>query len=101
MKIARFSVAGWESSRRVVGDRVRVIEGDIFGAHCEAGASYPLDQVKLLPPTRPTTFWAVGRNYAAHIAHQVGALDAERIRRESQGFRPWHKGVHCIAVGEK
>jgi hypothetical protein len=80
----------------VEGDRVRVIQGDIFGEHKETQASYPLNRVKLLPPTRPTTFWAVGLNYAAHIAHQEVALDAERIKRESQGFRPWHKGAHCI-----
>ena len=96
MTIARFSVAGWESYGRVEGDRVRVIQGDIFGEHKEAGASYPLDRVKLLPPTRPTAFWAVGLNYEAHIAHQEVALDPERIKRESQGFRPWHKGVHCM-----
>jgi 2-keto-4-pentenoate hydratase/2-oxohepta-3-ene-1,7-dioic acid hydratase in catechol pathway len=96
MKIARFSVAGWESYGLVEGDRVRVIQGDIFGEHKASSASYPLAGVKLLPPTRPNTFWAVGLNYAAHIAHQEGALDAERIRRESQGFRPWHKGAHCM-----
>ena len=96
MKLARFSIDGWESYGRVDGDRVRVIQGDIFGEHKETRASYPLDRVKLLPPTRPVTFWAVGLNYAAHIAHQEVALDAERIKRESRGFRPWHKGAHCI-----
>jgi 2-keto-4-pentenoate hydratase/2-oxohepta-3-ene-1,7-dioic acid hydratase in catechol pathway len=96
MKFARFSVDGWESYGLVQGDCVRVIQGDIFGEHRETRASYPLDRVKLLAPTRPTTFWAVGLNYAAHIAHQEGALDPERIKRESQGFRPWHKGVHCL-----
>jgi len=99
MKIARFSVDGWDSYGRVEGDRVRVIQGDVFGEYKETQASYPLNVVKLLPPTRPTTFWAVGLNYAAHIAHQEVALDAERIKRESQGFRPWHKGAHCI-VGQ-
>ena len=47
------------------------------------------DRVKLLPPTCPTSFWAVGLNYAVHVAHQEVALDTERIRRESAGFR------HC------
>lgn len=96
MKIARFSVDGWESYGLVEGDRVRVIQGDIFGSHAETRASYPLARVKLLPPTRPKTFWAVGLNYAAHIAHQEVALDTARIQRESQGFRPWHKGAHCM-----
>lgn len=96
MKIARFSIDGWESHGVVEGDRIRVIQGNVFGAHEITRASYPLDRVKLLPPTRPTTFWAVGLNYAAHIAHQEVALDTARIQRESQGFRPWHKGVHCM-----
>ncbi|MCC7485021.1 MAG: DUF2437 domain-containing protein [Burkholderiales bacterium] len=61
MKIARFSVDGWESYGRVEGDRVRVIQGDIFGEHKETRESYPLDRVKLLPPTRPTTFWVTRR----------------------------------------
>lgn len=96
MKIARFSIDGWESHGVVEGDRVRVIQGDIFGTHNLTQAYYPLNRVKLLPPTRPKTFWAVGLNYAAHIAHQEVALDTERIHREMQGFRPWHKGAHCM-----
>ena len=96
MKLARFRVDDWESYGLVEGDRVRVIQGSIFGEYKVTQAFYPLEQVKLLPPTRPTSFWAVGLNYAAHIAHQEQALDAERIRRESAIFRPWHKGAHCI-----
>lgn len=96
MKLARFRVDEWESYGLVEGDRVRVIQGNVFGEHKFTRASYPLDKVKLLPPTRPTAFWAVGLNYAAHIAHQEQALDAERIQRESAVFRPWHKGVNCI-----
>lgn len=99
MKLARFRVDDWESYGLVEGDRVRAIQGSIFGEYTVTQASYPLERVKLLPPTRPTTFWAVGLNYAAHIAHQEQALDAERIRRESAIFRPWHKGVGCI-VGQ-
>ena len=53
MKIARFSVDGWESYGRVEGDRVRVIQGDIFGEHKETQAFYPLNRVKLLPPSTP------------------------------------------------
>jgi len=96
MKLARFRVDEWESYGLVEGDRVRVIEGSIFGEYTVSQASYPLERVKLLPPTHPTSFWAVGLNYAAHIAHQERALDAERIRREAAVFRPWHKGVSCL-----
>lgn len=96
MKLARFSVDEWESYGAVEGDQVRVIQGDIFGEHQLTRAAYPLERVKLLPPTRPKAFWAVGLNYPAHIAHQEQALDAERIQRESAVFRPWNKGVNCI-----
>ncbi len=99
MKLARFRVDDWESYGLVEGDRVRAIQGSIFGEHTVTQASYPLERVKLLPPTRPTTFWAVGLNYAAHIAHQEQALDTERIRRESAIFRPWQKSAGCI-VGQ-
>ncbi|MBM3941632.1 MAG: DUF2437 domain-containing protein [SAR202 cluster bacterium] len=96
MKLARFSVNGWESYGQVEGDRVQVIQGDIFGEHRLTDASYPLERVRLLPPTRANTFWAIGLNYAAHVAHQEHALDAERIRRDSSAFRPWQKGTNCI-----
>lgn len=96
MKLARFSVGAWESYGLVEDDRVRVIRGSIFGEHTVTDASYPLSQVKLLPPTVPTAYWAVGLNYAAHIAHQENALDAERIQRDSSAFRPWQKGANCI-----
>jgi 2-keto-4-pentenoate hydratase/2-oxohepta-3-ene-1,7-dioic acid hydratase in catechol pathway len=96
MKLARFRVNDWESYGLVEGDRVRAIQGSIFGDHTVTQAAYPLSQVKLLPPTQPTSFWAIGLNYAAHIAHQENALDAERIQRDSAEFRPWHKGVGCL-----
>ncbi len=96
MKLARFRVDDWESYGAVEADRVRVIQGNIFGEYAVTQASYPLERVKLLPPTRPTGFWAVGLNYAAHVAHQEVALDAERIQREAGVFRPWHKGIGCI-----
>jgi len=73
-----------------------VIQWSIFGEYTLTHAAYPLGQVKLLPPTRPTSFWAVGLTYAAHVAHQEVALDADRIRREASEFRPWHKGVSCL-----
>jgi 2-keto-4-pentenoate hydratase/2-oxohepta-3-ene-1,7-dioic acid hydratase in catechol pathway len=96
MKLARFRIDEWESYGLVEGDRVRVIQGSIFGEYTISQASYPLERIKLLPPTQPISFWAVGLNYAAHIAHQESALDAERIRRKAAAFRPWHKGVSCL-----
>ena len=95
MKFARFEINGWQSYAVVEGDQLRVIQGDIFGQHHFTDARYPIDQVKILPPTRPLSFWAVGLNYAAHVAHQVENLDSGFVS-EAQVFRPWQKGVSCI-----
>ena len=96
MKIARFRVDNSESYGAVEGDRIRVIDGDIFGEHTLTQTTHPLASVKLLAPTKPTAFWAIGLNYAAHNEFQANALDGERIRREAQEFRPWQKGNSCI-----
>ena len=70
MKLARFRVNDWESYGLVEREQVRDIHGSIFGEHTVSQAAYPLSPVQLLPPTRPTSFWAVGLNYTAHVAHQ-------------------------------
>jgi 2-keto-4-pentenoate hydratase/2-oxohepta-3-ene-1,7-dioic acid hydratase in catechol pathway len=75
---------------------VRVLEGDIFGVSSPTSATYPVSSVKFCSPCDPRSFRAVGLNYAAHIERQEHALDAERIRQDSQESRPWHKGTSCI-----
>ena len=65
MKLARFRINGWESYGLVEGAEVRAIQGDIFREYSISEATYPLDRVKLLPPTQAASFWAVGLNYAA------------------------------------
>ena len=95
MKFARFEINGWQSYGVVDGDHLRVIQGDIFGTHHFTDARYPISSVKILPPTMPKSFWAVGLNYADHVAHQVENLDAGFVS-EAQEFRPWQKGVSCI-----
>ena len=96
MKFARFEVNGWQSYAVVEGDQLRVIQGDLFGQHHFTDAKYPVSSVKILPPTQPSSFWAIGLNYADHVAHQIENLDAERISRDAQAFMPWQKGVSCI-----
>ena len=56
MKIARFRVDNSESYGAVEGDRIRVIDGDIFGEHTLTQRTHPLASVKLLAPTKPTAF---------------------------------------------
>ena len=96
MKFARFEINGWQSYAVVEGDQLRVIQGDLFGQHNFTDARYPINNVKILPPTQPTSYWAIGLNYADHVAHQIENLDAERIAKDAQAFMPWQKGVSCI-----
>ena len=96
MKFARFETNGWQSYAVVEGDQLRVVQGDLFGQHHFTDARYPINSVKILPPTQPTSYWAIGLNYADHVAHQIENLDAERIAKDAQAFMPWQKGVSCI-----
>jgi 2-keto-4-pentenoate hydratase/2-oxohepta-3-ene-1,7-dioic acid hydratase in catechol pathway len=50
------------------GDTVREISGDVFSAWRPSVRSWPLAQVKLLPPVTPTKIVCVGRNYREHAA---------------------------------
>ena len=102
MKICRVSVEGSVSYGLVEGDSVYLIDGNVYGDYVVTNTSYDLGEVKLLVPCEPRSFWAVGLNYAAHIAHQEQALDADRIQRDAQEFRPWQKGTSCIiSTGSK
>ena len=102
MKICRVSVEGSVSYGLVEGDSVYLIDGNVYGDYVVTNTSYDLGEVKLLVPCEPRSFWAVGLNYAAHIAHQEQALDPDRIQRDAQEFRPWQKGTSCIiSTGSK
>jgi 2-keto-4-pentenoate hydratase/2-oxohepta-3-ene-1,7-dioic acid hydratase in catechol pathway len=52
----------------VEGERIRQLEGDLFGKWSPTGASFPLADVTLLVPARPTKVLAVGLNYRSHLA---------------------------------
>jgi len=51
----------------VEGNRVRVLEGDLFGDRKPTDRTYALEEVKLLVPTRPTKVLAVAGNYRSHL----------------------------------
>lgn len=70
-------------------DRVLAAEGSPFDGARVTGASYPLADVKLLPPALPLTFFAVGFNYRAHVLHsQAGGSAVARMpERPEVGYR--------------
>lgn len=52
----------------IEGDLVHEISGDLTESREPTGRAWPLDTVKLLPPSRPSKIVCVGRNYADHAA---------------------------------
>jgi 2-keto-4-pentenoate hydratase/2-oxohepta-3-ene-1,7-dioic acid hydratase in catechol pathway len=51
----------------VKGGRVHRLAGDLFGAWHETSDSFPLEDVVLLVPARPSKVLAVGLNYRSHL----------------------------------
>jgi 2-keto-4-pentenoate hydratase/2-oxohepta-3-ene-1,7-dioic acid hydratase in catechol pathway len=67
-KYARFEAAGEIGYGVVEGDRVRRIEGDLFGDWKSTDKTYALSSVKLLVPVaRPSQVLALAGNYKSHL----------------------------------
>ncbi|CAK2401061.1 DUF2437 domain-containing protein [Vibrio crassostreae] len=49
------------------------INGDIFGEYAVAKTSVPLESVEVLLPTKPEKVFAVGMNFASHLASPADA----------------------------
>lgn len=71
MRFIRF-LAGDRGSRFgwVMGDKVGLIEGDIFGEYRRLEVNYALRSLKLLAPVQPGKVICMGRNYAEHAQEQ-------------------------------
>ncbi len=50
----------------IEGNEVRETRGELWGSREPAGQSWPLNSVKLLPPTTPSKIVCIGRNYPEH-----------------------------------
>jgi 2-keto-4-pentenoate hydratase/2-oxohepta-3-ene-1,7-dioic acid hydratase in catechol pathway len=75
LKVARFLHKGKERFGIVEGNQIRAAAGEIFGAFHISQQGYSLEEVKLLPPVRPSKIVAVGLNYKDHAAE----LNAELL----------------------
>ncbi len=65
-KYVRFQAADTVAYGIVEGDRVRQLEGDLFGSWRPTGKLHELSDVKLLVPTRPSKVLAAAYNYRSH-----------------------------------
>jgi 2-keto-4-pentenoate hydratase/2-oxohepta-3-ene-1,7-dioic acid hydratase in catechol pathway len=68
MLYARFRHLDAESYGLVEGDRLRLLQGDLYGRHRILDEAVPLDSVTLLPPVRPGKILAAAVNYPSHVA---------------------------------
>jgi 2-keto-4-pentenoate hydratase/2-oxohepta-3-ene-1,7-dioic acid hydratase in catechol pathway len=55
----------------VEGDCIHEIHGELWGPRERSGKTWPLDQIKFLPPSAPSKIVCVGRNYSDH-AKELG-----------------------------
>src|SRR5687768_13412284 len=67
MKWCRFQVGQQVSYGIVEDERVIEVIGSPFAEHTATPTSYPLTQVKLLPPVVPPMLYAAGPNYRGHV----------------------------------
>jgi 2-keto-4-pentenoate hydratase/2-oxohepta-3-ene-1,7-dioic acid hydratase in catechol pathway len=63
----------------ISGETVRVVSGDIIGKWEETSKSYPLADVKLVPPVMPSKIVCMGRNYLDHAAEFNNAPPKEPL----------------------
>ncbi|MCA9076204.1 MAG: fumarylacetoacetate hydrolase family protein [Planctomycetaceae bacterium] len=68
MKFARFQSGDTIAYGIVEGDRVRQIDGELFGDWKKTDKTFALSDVTLLVPTEPSQVIALAGNYHSHIA---------------------------------
>lgn len=67
-RYARFEVDGTLLYGKLQGDRLFQLKGGLFPMSAVTEKSYALTEVKLLPPTDAKKVFAVGKNFASHLA---------------------------------
>jgi 2-keto-4-pentenoate hydratase/2-oxohepta-3-ene-1,7-dioic acid hydratase in catechol pathway len=94
MKWCRFQVGQQVSYGIVEDERVIEVTGSPFAEYTATRTSYPLTQVKLLPPVIPPMLYAAGPNYRGHVeamARRRGAAPQYPVRPE-----PNFRSVHAL-----
>jgi 2-keto-4-pentenoate hydratase/2-oxohepta-3-ene-1,7-dioic acid hydratase in catechol pathway len=87
MKLCRFQLKARSSASArpevfqgvLSGETVRQVSGDILGKWEETNRTWPLADVKLLPPVAPSKIVCMGRNYLDHAAEFNNAPPKEPL----------------------
>lgn len=69
----RFQKDGRISHGVVEGNTVTAVDGDPFSQHTRTSSQYRLQDIKLLVPVLPPTFYAIGSNYRTHVIERSKA----------------------------
>ncbi len=67
VKYARFQAGKTTAHGIVEGNRIRQLDGNLFGKWNKSDKTFALSEVKLLVPTRPTQILALAGNYRSHL----------------------------------
>jgi 2-keto-4-pentenoate hydratase/2-oxohepta-3-ene-1,7-dioic acid hydratase in catechol pathway len=70
LRFARFQVGETVGYGLVEGERLRLLDGDIFADWSKTDQTYALDEVTLLVPTQPTQVLSLAGNYHSHIVDE-------------------------------
>ena len=89
MIFCRYEYAGEISFGIVEGHNVIGIQGAPYDNYQRNGENHALDQVKLLHPVVPSTFYAIGSNYKSHIIERskVKGTSPKFYDRPRVGYR--------------
>jgi 2-keto-4-pentenoate hydratase/2-oxohepta-3-ene-1,7-dioic acid hydratase in catechol pathway len=79
VKIVRFSAADRTAYGILAGETVRALAGSPYGRLRTVVREYPLGDVRLLAPCRPTKIVALGVNYRSHGEEMGSRLPAEPL----------------------
>lgn len=95
MKIARFRTGRRVAYGVVKGDEVIEIRGSIYTKFRMTDAKYPLDEVRLMPPSEPMELWCPGLNFVDHLEYAGTVLGVE-TPPVPQHPNPWRKGRNSL-----
>src|SRR5262245_66025972 len=83
----------------VEGESVRAVEGDPFSGYRAGADKFLLNEIKLLVPVLPGTFYAIGSNYHNHVVGRARVkgtapkfYDAPRVGYRSEERRVGKEG---------
>jgi len=76
LKIIRFLHNGKKFYGAADCNIVSVIDGDIFGEYTVSGTKYNIEEIKILPPCKPSKIVCVGLNYREHQLEMNEFADA-------------------------